>query len=293
MKIINLIFLLSFFLFLTPVAFAASINISTNVINLQSDNEYSASINFSINNSDNKTYYLRGVFYKQGTTNYCGFTWDNNSWFNGPYSSNMGWKNFLPITISNNLWVGQLKAKLDLSDSGCQSSGVYNFKIERFTDGGSSQFDDQNIQTVNVIIPTPTPTLVPTPLPTLTPISQTSNVSPTSNLVIKSTNSKTTLVTIQNKPTITNSQAAITSVLPTENNTNKAVILGIDYFASNAATLSPTPILNGLKKPKIKIKDSQKNYLPLLIIILGLLLIIGCVILFLQIRKKIQNKNEL
>ncbi len=152
------------FLFLPGNVLAASIQISNAPVQLSSpEEECSANILLTVSVSDGTVYYLRGVFYEPGTSNYCGYTWNGNAWFKGPYSSNEGWKNFLKVTVQSASWSGQLKAKLDTEDTGCKDSGIYNFKIQRFTQNGYGTFDSQNEQTVEVIIPTPTPTPTPTP----------------------------------------------------------------------------------------------------------------------------------
>lgn len=148
---------------------AASIVTSSDKTNLGVDEELSVSTTFSISQPDGTQYYLRGVFYKSGTFDYCGYVWNGSGWFSE------GWINFLPVTIQNGSWSGTLKAKVDPSDSGCKESGSYLFKIQRFTSSGNSALssDDQNEITLNVSIPTPTPTpqptFTPTPNPTKTP----------------------------------------------------------------------------------------------------------------------------
>src|SRR5205085_2761454 len=151
---------------------AASITLGQGPAQLGSvDDAYLIHVKLSVSITDGTEYYLRGVFYQPGTSNYCGSTWNGTSWFNGPYSSGEGWKNFLKATISNNSWEGDLQAKLDTSDTGCQASGTYNFKVERFTSSGSGNFDAQTEQSVAIIVPTftPTPTPTPKPEPTHTP----------------------------------------------------------------------------------------------------------------------------
>jgi len=132
------------------------------------EQEYQVGLDLSINAPSGTVYYLRGVFYKQGTSNYCGYTWNGTSWFKGPYSTNEGWKNFYAVTISSSSASTILKAKLDSDDNDCRDSGIYNFKVQRFTqNSGSGTFDSQNEQSINVILPTITPTF--TVSPTLKP----------------------------------------------------------------------------------------------------------------------------
>ncbi|MBI2617207.1 hypothetical protein HYW55_03685 [Candidatus Gottesmanbacteria bacterium] len=161
-----IIFFLSHF-FLLPVYAKSSIllgNPSTSQIT-NSEEEVEVNVQLTMENSDGKTYYLRGVFYKSGSTNYCGYTWNGTSWFKGPYTGNNGWKNFLEVTISSQSASTTLLAKVDIDDSGCKEAGTYKFKVQRFTEGGSSTFDDQNEQDVFIHIPTPTTFSTPTPSP--------------------------------------------------------------------------------------------------------------------------------
>lgn len=145
---------------------AATINFTSSQSEMGYDQELTIQASLNIQASDETNYYLRGVFYKEGSSNYCGLTWNGGEWFGGPYSSDEGWKKFLKVSVSNNSWSGELKAKIDQQDSGCQESGSFKFRIQRFNEGsGSSHFDDQNELTINIVIPTPTPTSSPTPKP--------------------------------------------------------------------------------------------------------------------------------
>ncbi|MBI4990743.1 hypothetical protein HZB96_01460 [Candidatus Gottesmanbacteria bacterium] len=174
-----MIFLIIILFFVFPTSiFAASITLNDGTPTTISDfnQEYQVNVSLSINADDGTVYYLRGSFYQSGTNNYCGYTWNGSSWFNGPYSSNEGWKNLLQVTISSSSASAILKAKLDSNDNACKDSGNYNLKVQRFTQGGSGTFDPQNEQSLTVNIPTPTPTVTPSP----TPLSPTNTPSPSS-----------------------------------------------------------------------------------------------------------------
>src|SRR5579872_2234525 len=119
--------------------FAVSMTLQSSQSTLGPSDEYNVNATLSISASNGTNYYLRGAFYQSGTTNYCGYTWNGLSFYNGPYNNN-GWVNILPITINNNSWSGTLKAKLDTSDAGCSNSGTYNFKIQRYTSSGTASF---------------------------------------------------------------------------------------------------------------------------------------------------------
>lgn len=159
-----------FFLGVSP-GFAASISyspVSSQQSFLQTD-EINLHVTLSLTAVEGTTYYLRGVFYKEGSSNYCGFTWNGSTFYSGPYTTNEGWKNFLKASISGNIWNGDMKVKIDADDSGCRDSSTYKFKIQRFTESGSGSFDSQDSLSFSFVLPTPTPTLIPTLKPTATP----------------------------------------------------------------------------------------------------------------------------
>jgi hypothetical protein len=189
-RLVCLFFLL--FLFPQPVR-ALTFTIESDVTTLATpDQEYPLRVTYFISQPDDTVYYLRGVFFKKGSTSYCGYTWNGTNWFKGPYTTNDGWKQFEEIKIAGGSWSGILKSKIDPDDSACKESGTYQFKAQRFTANSSSPSDSQNELTIEVIIPTqtPTPTMTPTPsyTPTPTPI-------PTPTLSPSSTNSPTLGVT--------------------------------------------------------------------------------------------------
>lgn len=132
-----------------------------------SNQEYQIQVSINIDSNDGTKYYMRGTFYKSGTTNYCGYTWNGSNWYNGPFTVNDGWKNLPDVIVSSSSAVLNLKSKLDTSDNGCKDSGTYNFRVMRYTEGGSGTFDSQNEQTIIVNLPLPTATS--TPIPTQTP----------------------------------------------------------------------------------------------------------------------------
>lgn len=251
------------FLFLPRAIFAASITLSEGQSQLSSpDAEYAIDAVLSISVSDGTIYYLRGVFYKPGTTNYCGYTWNESSWFKGPYSTNEGWKNFLEITTQSASWSGQLKAKLDIEDTGCQNSGIYNFKIQRFTQNGSGTFDSQNEQSVEVIIPMPTPTLTstPTPTPTLTPTSTpTSKPTPTV------------------KPPTPTPTKKIASPTPTSKTKKPTPTLSGEVLGEGGeATTAFYPLEATEEAEKTpEATPSKKSWLPKLFLVLGSIILFG------------------
>ncbi|PIV01706.1 hypothetical protein COS54_00655, partial [Candidatus Shapirobacteria bacterium CG03_land_8_20_14_0_80_39_12] len=148
------IFFLFLFIFSHDVL-AVSLENQSSQTSLNKGEELIVNTVLNINATDGTVYYLRGIFYKTGTNNYCGYTWNGSSWFKGPYTTNEDWKNFLSVTVNNDSWNGTIKVKIDEEDPGCLDSGEYKLKIQRFTNGSSSpNTDPQNELTLNVIIPT-------------------------------------------------------------------------------------------------------------------------------------------
>ncbi len=236
--------LLSFLLFLfSPSSiFAASISLSESSPNTLSDPsiEYKTRVSLSIDSPDGTIYYLRGVFYPESTNNYCGFTWNGQTWFSGPYTSGEGWKNFPSVTVSSSSADIELKAKIDTHDSGCMNSGKYKFKIQRFTQAGSGSFDSQNEQDLDVIVPTVTTTPVPTPNPTASPQPTNTPKPPTSTTV------PITSVLLPTSKTVTISQKVVTGITPYMNE-----VLG----AQSPLTTPPPEVL----KENSLIKEAPKN----------------------------------
>ncbi|MGA2911174.1 MAG: hypothetical protein ABSE17_00845 [Candidatus Levyibacteriota bacterium] len=206
---------------------------------------------FSISAANGTVYYLRGVFY-QTAGSYCGYTWNGNNWYNGPYSVNNGWQQLLAVTVNQSSWSGQLKAKIDPSDGNCQNSGNYYFKVQRYTVGGSSNFDDQNSLSVNISIPTPTPTPAPTDTPTPMP-TQTPTPKPIA--------APTSKPTQKPSPTITEDLIA-----------TDAGVLGDSSGSTEVQTPTPKP-----KEIKIA-SDTGSNLLPEILILIGIVFLIACAI---------------
>jgi hypothetical protein len=207
---------------------------------------------------------LRGVFY-QKSGSYCGYTWNENGWHNGPYSVNNGWQQLLAVTVSQSSWSGQLKAKIDPSDGNCQNSGTYYFKIQRYTGSGNSSFDDQNSLSVNIAIPTPTPTAVPTDTPTPT---TTATPTPTPKLTATPTPKPTPSVRAQLVATI-------------------AGVLGESSISAEINTPTPLPAI-------IKIaSEKSNNLLPKILIFIGIIFLVACVIvIFYPYVKEKLNRNK-
>lgn len=210
--LISFLFAFASFLFWPNYALAVSILLETAQTSLSPNQEFIVNVKLSIT-KENETYFLRGMFYTE-EGKYCGYTWSGTEWYNGPYTSSEGWKKLLPITVINNVGEKELKAKLDTTDSACSVSGTYTFKVQRYTQSGSSSLDTQNEQILTVSIPTPSPTLVPTPTATLTPtpVPPTVTTKPTAS----PTPSKTPTPTPTHSPTTIPTRVPTVSLVPSK-----------------------------------------------------------------------------
>lgn len=301
-------FIFLLFLGLFPsVVHASSITLSADKTQLQNtDDVLSISVSLSINATDSAMYYLRGVFYLPGSSDYCGFTWNGTSWFAGPYSSNDGWENFLPITISNNSWQGTLQAKIDSTDSGCKDSGTYNVEVERFTPGGSSSFDTQTPLSVSVVVPTPTPTPTPTPKPTPTSAPTATpkpTRSPTPAKIPSLSDTQSNSSDQQNQDNTNNGdivvaddnsgQADIIDITGTDATATDGGILG--ESTSSAVSLadenSVTSSAN-YKKPVTKILSAHASRMPFVFVALGGMMIVLCIAAYFYYNKKREKISD-
>lgn len=163
-KFLVLIFLLFLILFPERI-FAASITSSIpNQSSSYSENdEITVHVIEEVDTADGTIYYLAGTLRKD-SGNYCGFTFSEGAWVKYGSDGNK----FFKITMQANKWEGDIKIKIDYSESSCRDSGAYKLTIKRFTDN-SGTYDPQNELSINFNLPTPTPTPSPTPTHTPTP----------------------------------------------------------------------------------------------------------------------------
>lgn len=306
MKAIFLFYIIIVLYFFVPVkAFASTIILQSDTMQINnSEEEYTVNVALSLNVLNNTEYYLRGVFYKPNTYDYCGYTWNGNTWFNGPYTEE-GVKSLQKITINNASWSGTLKAKIEPNDNNCSDSGTYNFKIFRYTTGGGKGNDNQEPLTVNFTAP-PTPTNTPTntPTPSNTPIPPTPTRIPTPTKTPTPTPSPKTSTPTKtptptksgptSKPTSTPSPKPSLAPAKITKKPESTTILGISTNSA-VTSLSGTAVKPSPQKTKPKglVQSSTATNLPFIIVsIAGSLFLIACAILiFLKIRKNRNTDN--
>jgi hypothetical protein len=106
-------------------------------------------------------YYLKGAFFKTGSTNYFGKTLVSGNWVKNSQSS----LSQFPIKTDNlGSWSGSISFMPDMEDSGYTGSGQYFFKVARYNSSGSDlAWSNQNTVNINHIssntISSPKPTV--------------------------------------------------------------------------------------------------------------------------------------
>ncbi len=152
---------------------AKTITFTVDKVSLRADDEMTVTASHSGFSSD-EYIYIKGAFYKEGSSNYFGLTKQGESWIKNSASTVNQRK------VLTGEWDGKLIIKSDPLDSGFQESGSYKFKVGFYTI--SSNGEPSSVRWSDTIIdvylerpiptntPLPLPTLTPTPLPTLTPI---------------------------------------------------------------------------------------------------------------------------
>lgn len=248
-----------FFIIPQKAIAARHISISSNTTVINGYDEMEVTISSMSGFTNGETIYVKGAFYKDGSTNYFGFTQSNSTWIkNGDSSINQR-----QVIIGN--WDQKLVVKSDFDDSGYVGEGEYVFKVGFYylTSGGNMSSVNWSDNTLTVTINSPDPTPTPTsPPPTNTPIpTNTPKPTPTT------------------KPTATKSPTMSIASIAAESSVSG--ILG----ASSSAFPS---LVEGINKTE----KANTNWVPVIFIIGGILLVSACGILFYYKWKKGKLSHE-
>lgn len=140
--------------------------------------------------------FIKGVFHKDGSTNYFGYTQNAGDWTGNSESKT----NQRQVAVDS--WNGSLTAKSNYGDSGFTGDGSYKFKIGYYLSAADDVTWSTNEINVTLVGPTPTPSPTPslTPTPSSTP-QPTVTMTPTLTPTTKPT--KTPYPTMTAEPTPT------------------------------------------------------------------------------------------
>jgi hypothetical protein len=128
-----------------------------------SDQSFSIQVNLS-GDKPSSEIYLKGAFFKGGSTNYFGKTFVLGSWIknSATYSSQQK-----ITTDGSGNWSGSIQIMPDSEDSGFTGTGDYSFKMAKYTSSGSGPTwsEVQSIHINYVATPEPAATTDPTSTP--------------------------------------------------------------------------------------------------------------------------------
>lgn len=166
----GVIALLIVFLLLFPRDVLA-LSLSFSGLPAEIDKSQEVEINLSFTCQSCSDSYFRAVFFKEGTTNYFGYTQnEKGDWVNTTADKTL-YFHLASDSLVEGSWSGKLRARLDPDHTSFTGSGNYSFKVGRYTSQTSSATWSENTAAIYVSAPTPTPTVTPTatPSPTTSP----------------------------------------------------------------------------------------------------------------------------
>lgn len=245
MRVISLVLTILFLTFGFTPAFAVSVTISNTPSSI-TDQPFN--IDVAISGAQAGTNYLRANLYPTGTTKYFGFTYNGTT-----FNNDSDYSKYFPITIdSSGNWNGAIQAKVDTDSSYYQGPGIYNLKVRRYTQSGSS-YSWSNEISLDISLPTPTPSPTPSPTPTPTP-------KPTSTPTPKPTpkpSSTATPTPIQSEPTHTPTSTSVPV-------TSKPEGLSFTRARKNASSASQIATVAGAetsatKEGKVSIENQKQT----------------------------------
>jgi hypothetical protein len=249
------------FLFISQSALAArSIVIISDKSLLSGDEEMT--VNASTSGFTNgETIYIKGAFFKDGSSNYFGLTKLGDSWVKNSTTalSQRG------VIIGN--WDNNIEVKPDYLDSGFTGIGDYKFKLGFYylTSGGNvSSVNWSNDIGVSLNAPPS-----PTPLPTLVKSSST-----TASSIYKSPTP--TKIPSPTKQSSSAPSSKIVSALSTSNTSTKFAKISNEVRpASEFAKIKPITQVSGTKKKVAVLGANETNPNPILLLSGGMFLILA------------------
>lgn len=250
-------------LFPSPTFAARSLTTESNKSSLFGEEEMIITASAS-GFTSGETIYIKGAFYKEGSTNYFGYTKKDSTWIkNGETTTSQK-----SIVVGS--WDGKLDVKSDFADSGYQGEGDYKFKVGFYytTSGGNLFSVNWSDNVLSMVINEPNYTSTPTPSPANTP-------TPTSTPKPTATHTPTPTPTKAATPTVT--------IEPTSDDVLPTAILGESTSLEN--TPSPTTAVKNI--------SGSPNPLPAILIGIGTILLAVCGILAFQEYKKSKQGSML
>ena len=263
------IFFITLSIFSYKLAFAALTITDASPVSISSPDDI-ITITATASALQNTTQYLQVGLTKEGeSSNYFGFTKNQSEeWFkykSSPTTSDLN-SYFYKFTPVGGVWFGQILAKVDVDDIGYKGAGNYTIKLIKYITSSPSYSSNSATITINIAFtPTPAPTNTPTPTSSPTP-APTKTPTPSPSKIPSPTQKPTpTPFLLEDKEKLTIDEAFPTSVLGESTESESR-----DGQKSSITT----PV------EEAKVLGIQTNSLSKILISIGVVLLIGCGILF-------------
>lgn len=211
----------------TVVFGAKSVSFTVNKTTLSASDELSVTASAS-GFTAGDILYIKGAFFKEGSSNYFGLTKNGDSWIKNSVSASS------QRQVKIGEWDGNMLVKSDPDDSGFSDSGSYKFKVGFYTVSSSGDPSSVNWSdtVTDIQLERPAPTNTPQPTATHTP-----TPNPTS---IPSSTPKPTAV-----PSPTGAKTPTPKLSPTPTEEDEEEVLGtdtdLDITPTPTGELTPTP----------------------------------------------------
>jgi hypothetical protein len=237
-----------------------------------------------------KEFYIKGAFYKQGSSNYFGYTKSDDSWIKNSVTT----KNQKKVTVGT--WNHELLVRPDFQDSGFIGDGEYFFKVGYYsidTEGNPSsvKWSDTSVA-IHLTAPTPTPLPTETPRPTQTP-KPASTATPTVRSIppsLSPSRTPTSLPTVTTKVPTQSDRSIVSSILGTQRSSSESSYEeehnDIQLTIQDTITSSSSLTLNSVEGTS---SSQQDNPLILSFILIGSGIAVLAVV---SIVSKIWGKKE-
>ena len=214
--------------------------------------------------SDGEEIRIKGAFFKDGSTNYFGYTKNGDVWIKNSAATTE------QILVTLPMWQGKIQIRNDGNDSGFSGSGEYLFKLRYYYNSSSSDWSENALH-VTIIASTPTCTPSPSSTPT-----------PTINTFVPATS--TPLLTLTPTPSSNPISVSLIEIKPSIL-ASRSDILGIQIDASTGATeyISSEPVIQIPKEHSLR---------TLAQVLVGIGTLIGILATILSVRQSFIWKNE-
>lgn len=154
-KTFLVVFLSLLFVLPSTVYSARNIQIDSSINSLLPDSELSVKAS-TLGFVDEEIIYIKGAFFKEGSSNYFGFTNFNNNWIKNSKTA------ISQKEIQIGSWENEVKIRVDFEDTGFYGVGEYKFKLGFYYINSKGNISSVNWSTNSIPVSIPS---LPSPTP--------------------------------------------------------------------------------------------------------------------------------